>query len=292
MIAGPAERSGGGGTTATADVACVICLDEEVADGDAMLTDMCACKTTGMHQSCCARLLNSRRRRKLAMAERTACPVCSELLQLPFEFTTIADPDAAGGDNVAGAGRSRFGTMRSIGSCMAIAFGLAFGVRLLTELLDSQVAFLVMMLLVISYLIVVVYSRKRSEAAQPRADEEDAVDDDDEFFQIVDLHRRSIEQHRLPIDALASTPSQCVIVHIGVGERSVPAGPRAPAAGVASAGASARSARSAAAGAALEAVVVARGAGAGRAAALAGAPSRPVRGAPRPEDSGRSWWWR
>ena len=62
---------------------CCICLEDASKDLGAesiLLVGVCACKTEGIHTSCCERLINSKQRRSLPLAQRLACARSAHLV--------------------------------------------------------------------------------------------------------------------------------------------------------------------------------------------------------------------
>ncbi|KAG8466846.1 hypothetical protein KFE25_008225 [Diacronema lutheri] len=193
--AAPLARASG-----ASDVACVICLDEEAAaGGDPMLTNLCACKTTGMHRECLSRLINSRARRKLALADRTRCPVCNEPLRAPLACTAMAQP-------------ARPAPPRSYAMGFAVGLALLFGAQLFAKIFGSQLVFLSGALVAaIALIVAALRARKPAPVALTREHE---LDEETFYTRVVQVHRASLATRRLSVEAARAVPSTLLVLHI------------------------------------------------------------------------------
>jgi hypothetical protein len=217
---------------------CLICLEEESAEradageraqraDDEMLYGICACKTTAIHQICLEKLVNSRGRRKLNLEERMACPVCAQGFTVPYTCTALPKR----GLDPATAPRS---PRRSLSFGILISFGVAFAIRLLTDQLGRQLAFLICTLFAFVFLFAVVYGHKRAQAVRARRARQaagqagrggggrgsadlDDLDDEQYFLQVVQQARGAPRgaQGQAVIAADATQRTQRLVIHIG-----------------------------------------------------------------------------
>jgi hypothetical protein len=75
---------------------CIICLGDEVESAEnALLYDVCDCKSTAVHRNCLEVLLNSARRRRMPFARRMRCDVCLHAYAIHYRLATI-EPLASG----------------------------------------------------------------------------------------------------------------------------------------------------------------------------------------------------
>mmetsp|Transcript_10251 Transcript_10251/g.30284 ORF Transcript_10251/g.30284 Transcript_10251/m.30284 type:complete len:389 (-) Transcript_10251:230-1396(-) len=196
--------------------ACLICLEDEVTEGEHMFHDICACKNTAIHRTCLEKLVNSRRRRKLELDERLACPVCTRQYKVPYERTLIARQEE---DWVPeGRGRGNPSAARSLASALLLSFAAAFGVRVLVETLGQQVAFLIVTIFVFAFMFYIVYGTKRHRRRRAADDPED-LDDEQFYTDIVGSHRDQLGAAAAApnAEALDRARNHRVIIHIGVG---------------------------------------------------------------------------
>ncbi|KAJ1637050.1 hypothetical protein T492DRAFT_955886 [Pavlovales sp. CCMP2436] len=192
---------------------CRICLEEESDDNDSMLVDICACKMTGIHHSCLEKLVNSRARRVKPLAERIACPVCALTFNVSTQSSRIAFTVMA----PTRTGEFQPFTKRTLSSGIATAFGVALAVRLFSDVMGRQVAFLISTVLIFALMSVVIFNRRRrptNTAGDATSRREGQLDDVQFFSQVVSAHRQDMDAHFLSPEAVSSTPNQRVVVHV------------------------------------------------------------------------------
>jgi hypothetical protein len=196
--------------SSTEALACLVCLEEDdVADGD-MLHDICACKTTAIHRVCLEKLVNSRRRRRLSIEERMACPVCTRRFTVPHERTLLTQH--AGGF----ARPNRRGVARTLSTAIALSFLVSFSARVIATTIGRQLVLLFLTFLMFGFLFYVVYggTRCRPRARPGEADappDPDELDDEQFYTQVVLAHAADLERYRLHGEA---QHSHRMVVHI------------------------------------------------------------------------------
>jgi hypothetical protein len=181
-------------------------LDEDVEEGDALLYGICDCKATAVHHNCLEKLVNSKRRRRLPLEQRTACDVCLHPYAIRYE--TVSVEPLATAPELAVYRQPVY--VRNPHAAMVVAFGLALAFKAITSFAGPRLVFVILGAFTLVILACVAHAASNRVRLRLRRDQPTAVDpltlDDEAFYSRIFVDERAALEARAA-RATAEPPS-------------------------------------------------------------------------------------